>query len=61
MELTLPNVEGYPRFLMPSITSVQERFPGVPLVGYEREPDLTVAQAADFEKVQDLRVWIRQV
>jgi hypothetical protein len=43
------------------IASVQERFPGVPLVGYEREPDRTVAQAAGFERVQDLRVWIRQV
>ena len=43
------------------IASVQERFPGLPLVGYEREPNLTVVQAVGFEKVQDLRVWIRQV
>jgi hypothetical protein len=43
------------------IASVQERFPGLPLVGYEREQDLTAAQAVGFERVQNLRVWTRQV
>jgi hypothetical protein len=43
------------------IAAIQERFLGMPIVGYERGPDLAVAQAVGFEKVQDLRVWIRQV
>ncbi len=40
------------------IASAQKRFPGLPLVGYERGSDLAVAQAAGFERVQDLRVWV---
>jgi hypothetical protein len=42
------------------IATVQERFPGLPLVGYQRGPELEVAQRAGFERLQDLRVWIRQ-
>ena len=42
------------------IDSAQERFPGLPLVGYERGPELAVAQQVGFEKLQSLRVWIRQ-
>ena len=43
------------------IAATQERFPGMPIVGYQRGPELAVAQAVGFEKVRDLRVWIRQV
>jgi hypothetical protein len=42
------------------IAMVQERFPGLPLVGYQRGPELAIAQKVDFERLQDLRVWIRQ-
>jgi hypothetical protein len=42
------------------IAAIQERFPGMPIVGYQRGLDLAVAQAVGFEKMQDLRVWIRQ-
>ena len=43
------------------IATVHDRFPGLPLVGYERGPELAMAQAVGFERVQDLRVWTRQV
>jgi hypothetical protein len=43
------------------IAMVQERFPGLPLVGYQRGSKLAVAQTLGFEAVQNLRVWIRQV
>lgn len=33
-------------------------FPGVPLVGYEREQHLTAALATAFEAVHGLRVWV---
>ncbi len=42
------------------IATVQKRFPGLPIVGYERGPDLDVMQAVGFERVQELRVWTRQ-
>jgi hypothetical protein len=42
------------------IAAIQERFLGMPIVGYECGPELAMAQAVGFEKVQDLRVWIRQ-
>ncbi len=42
------------------ITTVQECFPGLPLVGYERGEELIVAQRAGFERLQNLRVWVRQ-
>jgi hypothetical protein len=34
-------------------------FPGRSLVGYERDEDLTAAQAAGFEPLAGLRVWVR--
>jgi hypothetical protein len=43
------------------VATVHDRFPGLPIVGYERGPELAVAQAVGFERVQDLRVWTRQV
>jgi hypothetical protein len=36
------------------------RFPGLPLVGYETGSDLTVACRNGFEAVGDLRIWHRQ-
>ncbi len=42
------------------VATVQERFPGLPLVGYARGAELVAAQKARFERLQDLRVWIRQ-
>jgi hypothetical protein len=33
-------------------------FPGLPLVGYEREQDLSAAAAAGFEEVHGLTVWV---
>jgi hypothetical protein len=40
------------------IATIQDRFPGLPLVGYECGPELAVAQTVGFERLQDLRVWI---
>ena len=42
------------------IATVQDRFPGLPLVGYQRGPELAAAQKVGFERLQGLRVWIRQ-
>ncbi|MEZ4617397.1 MAG: hypothetical protein R2867_18065 [Caldilineaceae bacterium] len=39
------------------VATAQERFPGLPLVGYESGADLALAQAVGFEKLQTLRVW----
>lgn len=41
------------------VAAVQARFPGLPVVGYERGPELAVAQAVGFEALQQLRVWLR--
>jgi hypothetical protein len=35
-------------------------FPGLPMVGYERDNDLRAAQAIGFQTIGPLRVWIRQ-
>ena len=40
-------------------TAVGLRFPGRPLVGYERGEDLEASMAGGFEPVGDLRVWVR--
>jgi hypothetical protein len=34
-------------------------FPGLPLVGYERDESLTAATAAGFEAVHGLTIWVR--
>jgi hypothetical protein len=39
---------------------VGSRFPGVPLVGYERGADLAAALAGGFADVAPLRVWVRR-
>ena len=36
---------------------VQERFPGVPMVGYEHGPELIIARETGFEILQPLKVW----
>ena len=41
------------------VAMAQERFPGVPMVGYERGPELASAQETGFEILQPLKVWTR--
>jgi hypothetical protein len=41
-------------------TLASDRFPGLPLVGYETGSDLAVACRNGFEAVGDLRIWHRQ-
>lgn len=40
-------------------TAVARRFPGRPIVGYERGDDLDAAISGGFEPVGELRVWVR--
>lgn len=42
------------------VAAAMESFPGLPLVGYESGPELALAEAAGFEKLQNLRVWVHQ-
>ena len=35
-------------------------FPGMPLVGYERGPELAIAESLGFEKLHPLRVWVHR-
>jgi len=42
------------------IAMVHDRFPGLPLVGYQHGPELAVAQKVGFERLQGLRVWTRR-
>ena len=39
------------------VLTAMDSFPGLPLVGYESGPELTLAEAVGFEKLQTLRVW----
>jgi hypothetical protein len=39
--------------------AVADRFPGLPLVGYEHGDDLTAAHRAGFRSVGPLRVWLK--
>jgi hypothetical protein len=39
--------------------AIQDEFPGRDLVGYERGDDLAAAIAGGFERVGDLRIWVR--
>jgi len=43
------------------VAMAQERFPDVPMVGYEHGPELTIAREIGFEILQSLKVWTRQV
>jgi hypothetical protein len=42
------------------ISAATQIFPGLPLVGYESGDDLGLAQAAGFETLAPLRVWVRE-
>ncbi len=41
------------------VRAVQSRFPGLPMVGYERGDDLSAAQGVGFESIGPLTVWLR--
>lgn len=41
------------------VRAVTELHPGLPLVGYERDPDLTRAQSTAFKPIAPLRVWYK--
>jgi len=43
------------------VAMAQERFPGVPMVGYEHGPALIIAQEVGFETLHPLKVWTRSV
>jgi hypothetical protein len=43
------------------VTMIHERFPDMPVVGYERGRELAVVKEIGFEILQPLKVWIRQV
>ncbi len=42
------------------VTAITERLPGMPLVGYERGPQLAITEKIGFQKLQGLRIWIHQ-
>jgi hypothetical protein len=42
-----------------ALAAARAAFPGLPLVGYERGPDLAAVQALGFESLGPLRVWIK--
>ena len=42
------------------IAMAQERFPDLPMVSYERGPQLAIAQKIGFETLQSLKVWTWQ-
>jgi hypothetical protein len=41
------------------VAMVQERFPDVPMVGYEHGSELAIAQEIGFEMLHPLKVWTR--
>ena len=41
------------------VAELRARFPGAPIVGYERGDDLAAARAAGFTGLGPLRVWVR--
>ena len=38
----------------------EERFPGLPLMGYVGNPRLALAEAVGLEKLENLKVWVFQ-
>jgi hypothetical protein len=56
----VPKAEDRAWFWADCIAAIQDRFPGLPLVSYQRGPELALAQTVGFEPLQDLSVWIRQ-
>jgi hypothetical protein len=47
-------------FWVGCIATAQDSFSRLPLVGYEGGPELALAEAVGFERLQTLRVWIYQ-
>ena len=43
------------------IAMAQEIFPDLPMVGYERGPQLAIAQQIGFEALQPLKIWTRRL
>ncbi len=41
------------------VAAIIDVYPGLPLVGYERARELTIAQALGFDVLAPLRVWVR--
>ncbi|MCX6049614.1 MAG: hypothetical protein NT075_31325 [Chloroflexi bacterium] len=41
------------------VAAVIDAFPGLPVVGYERDEELTQAKALGFETVGPLRIWVK--
>lgn len=42
-----------------AVATVQQIFPGLPLVGYESGEDLEIVPSLGFEEIGPLRVWLR--
>ncbi len=42
-----------------AVTAISDRFPGLPLVGYEDGPSLEAARRAGFTSVGPLRIWLK--
>jgi hypothetical protein len=51
--------EGAERLFSGCVAAARSIFPGLPLVGYERDADLLAATAVGFEAVHGLTVWVR--
>jgi hypothetical protein len=43
------------------VAVTHERFPDMPVVGYERGRELAIVQEIGFEMLQPLKIWIRRV
>ncbi|WP_276353055.1 hypothetical protein [Cohnella caldifontis] len=41
------------------VSIVSKQFPGIPMVGYERDDDLAAALASGWTSIGPLRVWVR--
>ncbi len=48
-----------PAFWAGFLAMFQERFPGVPIVGYEHGPGLAIAKEIGFAELHPLKVWAR--
>ncbi len=53
-------LEDSASFWVGCVATAMDSFPGLPLVGYESGPELALAEAVGFEKLQPLRVWVHQ-
>ena len=41
------------------VSAIEEQFPSLPIVGYEADDELEIAQSLGFETLGPLRVWIK--